>query len=73
MGVHVRVGERGRERKGRKRTAVSYATPLTLQLPTPLATPHSSDVPLEYCGEDQAISCVGMAAPRPGVFLPAIR
>eukprot|EP00198_Chlamydomonas_reinhardtii_P005145 XP_001694481.1 nuclear pore protein [Chlamydomonas reinhardtii] len=32
-----------------------------------------SDVPLEYCGEDQAISCVGMAAPRPGVFLPAIR
>ncbi|KXZ50010.1 hypothetical protein GPECTOR_18g164 [Gonium pectorale] len=33
----------------------------------------STDVPLEYCGEDQAISCVGLAAPRPGVFLPAIR
>ncbi len=33
----------------------------------------SSDVPIEYCGEDQAISCVGLAAPRPGVFLPAIQ
>ncbi|GLC36182.1 hypothetical protein PLESTB_001371300 [Pleodorina starrii] len=33
----------------------------------------SSDVPLEYSGEDQAITCVGLAVPRPGVFLPAIR
>lgn len=30
-------------------------------------------MPIEYCGEDQAISCVGLAAPRPGVFLPAIQ
>jgi len=31
------------------------------------------DVPVEYCGEEQAICCVGLAKPRPGVFLSAIQ
>jgi nuclear pore complex protein Nup155 len=29
-------------------------------------------VPIEYCGEDQAICAVGIARPKPGVFLEAI-
>lgn len=33
----------------------------------------SNDVPVEYCGESQAISCVGLVRPRPGVFLEAIQ
>jgi hypothetical protein len=33
----------------------------------------SGDVPVEYCGEEQAICCVGLAKPRPGVFLSAIQ
>eukprot|EP00878_Enallax_costatus_P016050 GHUV01016827.1.p1 GENE.GHUV01016827.1~~GHUV01016827.1.p1 ORF type:complete len:1150 (+),score=458.72 GHUV01016827.1:567-4016(+) len=33
----------------------------------------SNDVPVEYCGEEQAICCVGLAKPKPGVFLAAIQ
>ncbi|KAF8069564.1 NUP155 [Scenedesmus sp. PABB004] len=33
----------------------------------------SGDVPVEYSGEEQAICCVGLARPRPGVFLAAIQ
>eukprot|EP00879_Flechtneria_rotunda_P022745 GHRR01024022.1.p1 GENE.GHRR01024022.1~~GHRR01024022.1.p1 ORF type:complete len:934 (+),score=353.75 GHRR01024022.1:671-3472(+) len=33
----------------------------------------SGDVPVEYCGEEQAIVCVGLAKPRSGVFLAAIQ
>lgn len=33
----------------------------------------SGDVPVEYCGEEQAICCVGLAQPKPGVFLSAIQ
>ncbi|KAJ9533902.1 hypothetical protein QJQ45_026986, partial [Haematococcus lacustris] len=33
----------------------------------------SGDVPVEYGGEEQAICAVGLARPRPGVFLAAIQ
>lgn len=33
----------------------------------------SGDVPVEYSGEEQAICCVGLATPKPGVFLSAIQ
>jgi len=33
----------------------------------------SGDVPVEYCGEEQAICAVGLVRPRPGVFLEAIQ
>ncbi|GAX86588.1 hypothetical protein CEUSTIGMA_g13996.t1, partial [Chlamydomonas eustigma] len=33
----------------------------------------SGDVPIEYCGEDQAICAVGIVKPRPGVFLEAVK
>ncbi|GLI65285.1 hypothetical protein VaNZ11_008776 [Volvox africanus] len=33
----------------------------------------TSDVPVEYSGEDQAITAVCLTEPKPGVFLPAIR
>lgn len=33
----------------------------------------SGDVPVEYCGEEQAICSVGLLKPRPGVFLEAIQ
>jgi nuclear pore complex protein Nup155 len=33
----------------------------------------SGDVPIEYCGEDQAICAVGIVTPRPGVFLEAVK
>jgi nuclear pore complex protein Nup155 len=35
--------------------------------------PHSGDIPVEYCGEQQAISAVGITRPAPGIFLEAIR
>ncbi len=28
---------------------------------------------MEYCGEEQAISCVALVKPKPGVFLEAIQ
>ncbi|EEH60363.1 uncharacterized protein MICPUCDRAFT_38075 [Micromonas pusilla CCMP1545] len=31
-----------------------------------------NDVPVEYAGEEQAIVSVGLAKPKPGVFLPSI-
>jgi hypothetical protein len=31
------------------------------------------DVPIEYSGEEQAIVAVGLAKPRPGVFVDAIQ
>jgi hypothetical protein len=33
----------------------------------------SGDVPVEYCGEEQAICAVGLVTPRQGVFLEAIQ
>jgi nuclear pore complex protein Nup155 len=30
-------------------------------------------VPVEYSGEEQAICCVGLATPKPNVFLSAIQ
>ncbi len=33
---------------------------------------YSDDVPIEYCGEEQAITAVGLVKPRPGVFLDAL-
>jgi nuclear pore complex protein Nup155 len=33
----------------------------------------SGDVPVEYSGEEQAICCVGLAKPKPNVFLSAIQ
>ena len=38
-----------------------------------MCTACSDDVPVEYCGEEQAISCVGLAKPKPGVFLEAVQ
>ena len=34
---------------------------------------HRTDVPVEYSGEEQAICAVGLAKPRPGVFVAAIQ
>lgn len=34
---------------------------------------HSGDVPIEYCGEQQAVCAVGIVRPRHGVFLEAVR
>jgi hypothetical protein len=31
------------------------------------------DVPVEYSGEEQAICAVGLAKPRPGVFVEAVQ
>jgi nuclear pore complex protein Nup155 len=42
-------------------------------LPACLPACCSGDVPVEYCGEEQAICCVGLAKPKPGVFLSAIQ
>ncbi|KAI8471772.1 MAG: nucleoporin-domain-containing protein [Monoraphidium minutum] len=33
----------------------------------------SGDVPVEYCGEEQAICCATLAVPRAGVFLEAVK
>lgn len=33
---------------------------------------HRNDVPIEYCGEEQSIVAVGLAAPKPHVFVEAI-
>ncbi len=33
----------------------------------------SNDVPVEYSGEEQAICCVGLATPKPGVFMSAVQ
>ena len=35
--------------------------------------PSRQDVPIEYGGEEQAIVAVGLARPRPGVFVEAIQ
>lgn len=33
----------------------------------------SDDIPVEYCGEEQAICTVGLVKPRSGVFLEAVQ
>ena len=40
---------------------------------TPVALCRRDDVPMEYSGEEQAITSVGMVRPRPGVFVEAIQ
>lgn len=42
-------------------------------VPCPLPMLCSGDVPVEYCGEEQAICAVGILKPKPGVFLEAIQ
>jgi len=32
-----------------------------------------NDVPVEYAGEEQAICAVGLAKPKPGIFMAAIQ
>ena len=57
------------------RSDLTLAQPLPLPPPPPLPphVPLSGDVPIEYCGEDQAVCAVGIATPRAGVFLEAIQ
>lgn len=41
-----------------------------VRVPTP--APSRNDVPIEYCGEEQSIVAVGLATPKPHVFVEAI-
>jgi hypothetical protein len=38
----------------------------------PLLHAPRDDVPLEYASEEQAISCVGLVTPKPGVFMESM-